>query len=71
MVVAGGRQVFIAGQIGWSERGELVSEDFVAQAERAFTRLTWFAINKAVYVVRQKEIGDALIAACSAVIFRQ
>jgi enamine deaminase RidA (YjgF/YER057c/UK114 family) len=25
-----GRQVFIAGQIGWSERGELVSEDFVA-----------------------------------------
>jgi enamine deaminase RidA (YjgF/YER057c/UK114 family) len=34
-VVAGGRQVFIAGQIGSSERGELVSEDFVAQVERA------------------------------------
>jgi enamine deaminase RidA (YjgF/YER057c/UK114 family) len=75
-VVAEGRQVFIAGQIGSSERGELVSEDFVAQAERALanivevlaeaggeprhlTRLTWFAIDKAVYVVRQKEIGEA------------
>jgi enamine deaminase RidA (YjgF/YER057c/UK114 family) len=75
-VVAGGRQVFIAGQIGWSERGELVGEDFVAQAERALanivevlaeaggeprhlTRLTWFAIDKAVYAVRQKEIGEA------------
>ena len=75
-VVAEGRQVFIAGQIGWSERGELVSEDFVAQVERALanivevlaeaggeprhlTRLTWFVTDKAVYVVRQKEIGEA------------
>jgi enamine deaminase RidA (YjgF/YER057c/UK114 family) len=34
-VVAAGRQVFIAGQIGWNERAELVSSDFVAQVEQA------------------------------------
>jgi enamine deaminase RidA (YjgF/YER057c/UK114 family) len=38
-VAAEGRQVFVAGQIGWSERGELVSDDFVAQAERALTNI--------------------------------
>jgi enamine deaminase RidA (YjgF/YER057c/UK114 family) len=38
-VVAEGRQVFVAGQIGWSERGELVSDDFVAQAERALANI--------------------------------
>jgi enamine deaminase RidA (YjgF/YER057c/UK114 family) len=34
-VAAQGRQAFIAGQIGGNERGESVSEDFVAQVERA------------------------------------
>jgi enamine deaminase RidA (YjgF/YER057c/UK114 family) len=34
-VAAEGRQVFIAGQIGWTERRELVSDDFVAQVEHA------------------------------------
>ena len=75
-VVAEGRQVFIAGQIGWNERCELVSDDFVKQAERALaniievlteaggeprhlTRLTWFVTDKAAYVARQKEIGEA------------
>jgi len=38
-VVAEGRQVFVAGQIGWSARGELVSDDFVAQAERALANI--------------------------------
>ncbi|HMF20878.1 MAG TPA: RidA family protein [Pseudolabrys sp.] len=38
-VVAEGRQVFIAGQIGWSEQGKLVSDDFVAQAERALANI--------------------------------
>jgi enamine deaminase RidA (YjgF/YER057c/UK114 family) len=38
-VAAEGRQVFIAGQIGWTERGELVSDDFVAQVERALTNI--------------------------------
>jgi enamine deaminase RidA (YjgF/YER057c/UK114 family) len=39
-VAATGRQVFIAGQIGWNERAELVSSDFVAQVERALLNVT-------------------------------
>lgn len=31
----GGRLLFIAGQIGWNERQELVSDDFVAQFDQA------------------------------------
>lgn len=75
-VAAEGRQVFIAGQIGWNERCQLVSDDFVGQAERALsnivavlaeaggeprhlTRLTWFVTDKATYVARQKDIGEA------------
>jgi enamine deaminase RidA (YjgF/YER057c/UK114 family) len=75
-VAAEGRQVFVAGQIGWNDRCQLVSDDFVAQVERALanivqvlaeagakphhlTRLTWFVTDKAAYVARQKEIGDA------------
>ena len=38
-VAAEGRQVFVAGQIGWSERAELVSDDFVAQVERALANI--------------------------------
>jgi Putative translation initiation inhibitor, yjgF family len=38
-VAAEGRLVFVAGQIGWSERGELVSDDFVAQVERALANI--------------------------------
>ena len=38
-VAAEGRQVFVAGQIGWSERGELVSDDFVAQADPALANI--------------------------------
>ncbi len=34
-IVAAGRQIFIAGQIGWNEREELVSDDFAAQAAQA------------------------------------
>lgn len=75
-VAAEGRQVFVAGQIGWNERCELVSDDFVRQVERALanivqvlaeaggeprhlTRLIWFITDKAAYVARQKEIGEA------------
>jgi enamine deaminase RidA (YjgF/YER057c/UK114 family) len=75
-VAAEGRQIFIAGQIGWNERCELVGDDFVRQAERALanivevlaeaggeprhlTRLTWFVTDKAAYVARQKEVGEA------------
>lgn len=75
-VAAQGRQVFIAGQIGWNEGGKLVSDDFVGQVERALAnivqvlaeaggephhlaRLTWYVTDKAVYLARQKEIGEA------------
>jgi enamine deaminase RidA (YjgF/YER057c/UK114 family) len=32
---AGGRMLFVAGQIGWDEQQRLVGEDFVEQFERA------------------------------------
>ena len=34
-VAAEGRQLFVAGQIGWNAHQELVSDDFVAQVEQA------------------------------------
>ena len=34
-VVAEGRYLAISGQIGWNERNELVSDDFLAQASQA------------------------------------
>ena len=75
-VAAEGRQVFIAGQIGWTAEARLVGEDFVAQAEQALrnivavlgeaggeprhlARLTWYVTDKASYVARQREIGEA------------
>ena len=38
-VVAEGRQVFIAGQIGWNEKCELVSDDFIGQVEQALKNI--------------------------------
>lgn len=75
-VVAEGRHVFIAGQIGWDEQARLVGDDFVIQVERALsnvirilaeagglphhlTRLTWYLTDKAAYVARRKEVGEA------------
>lgn len=34
-ILATGRLLAVAGQIGWNERGEFVSEDFAAQAGQA------------------------------------
>lgn len=75
-IVAEGRQVHIAGQIGWSADAKLVSADFVAQVEQALAnivqvlaaaggepahivRLTWYLTDKAEYMSRQKEVGEA------------
>jgi enamine deaminase RidA (YjgF/YER057c/UK114 family) len=75
-IAATGRQVFIAGQIGWNEKCKLVGDDFVAQVEQALrnivqvmaeaagkpshiVRLTWYVTDKAEYVAKQREIGDA------------
>jgi enamine deaminase RidA (YjgF/YER057c/UK114 family) len=38
-IASQGRQIFIAGQIGWNEHGKLVSQDFVAQAEQALSNI--------------------------------
>jgi enamine deaminase RidA (YjgF/YER057c/UK114 family) len=34
-VAAEGRQVFVAGQVGWNAHQEIVDDDFVAQVEQA------------------------------------
>jgi enamine deaminase RidA (YjgF/YER057c/UK114 family) len=36
---AGGRLLFVAGQVGWDEKQTLVSEDFVAQFDRALANV--------------------------------
>jgi len=38
-VAAQGRQVFVAGQIGWNARQEIVSDDFVAQVDQALRNI--------------------------------
>jgi enamine deaminase RidA (YjgF/YER057c/UK114 family) len=38
-IAAAGRLVFVAGQIGWNEKAELVSDDFVAQVEQALKNI--------------------------------
>jgi enamine deaminase RidA (YjgF/YER057c/UK114 family) len=34
-VAAEGRQIYLAGQVGWNAQQEIVSDDFVAQVEQA------------------------------------
>ncbi|MDQ6652888.1 MAG: RidA family protein [Acidobacteriota bacterium] len=36
---AGGRLLFVAGQVGWDERQTIVSEDFVEQFDRALANV--------------------------------
>jgi enamine deaminase RidA (YjgF/YER057c/UK114 family) len=38
-VAAEGRQVFVAGQVGWNARQQIVDEDFVAQVEQALRNI--------------------------------
>ena len=38
-VAAEGRQVFVAGQVGWNARQEIVSDDFLAQVEQALRNI--------------------------------
>ena len=38
-IAASGRLLFVAGQIGWNEHAELVSEEFVAQFDRALANV--------------------------------
>jgi len=38
-VAAEGRQIFVAGQIGWNANQEIVDDDFVAQVEQALRNI--------------------------------
>jgi enamine deaminase RidA (YjgF/YER057c/UK114 family) len=38
-IAAEGRQLFVAGQIGWNAQQEIVSDDFVEQAEQALKNI--------------------------------
>jgi enamine deaminase RidA (YjgF/YER057c/UK114 family) len=38
-IAAEGRQVFVAGQVGWDESESFASDDFVAQAEQALRNI--------------------------------
>ena len=38
-VMAQGEQIYVAGQIGWNERHEIVSDDFVDQAAQALRNI--------------------------------
>jgi enamine deaminase RidA (YjgF/YER057c/UK114 family) len=38
-VAASGRQIFVAGQIGWNASQEIVADDFVAQVEQALRNI--------------------------------
>ena len=38
-VLASGRSLFIAGQIGWNARGQIVSHDFVEQFDQALANV--------------------------------
>lgn len=63
-VAAEGRQVIVAGQVGWNDRAKFESDDFVAQVKAGgkpshLVHLNWYLIDKAEYVARQKEVGEA------------
>ena len=38
-IAATGRQVYIAGQIGWTAEAKLIGDDFVAQVEQALSNI--------------------------------
>ena len=71
-----GRQIYVAGMIGWNGQGVFESDDFVAQCEQALrnildtlacahagpehvVRLTWYVKDKAEYLARGRELGQA------------
>ena len=75
-VAAEGRQVYIAGQIGWNGDQVFETDDFVGQVRQALqniatvlaeaggrpehlVRLTWYVTDKAEYLARLSEVGEA------------
>ncbi len=75
-VAAEGRQVYIAGQIGWNGDQVFETDDFAGQVRQALqnvaavlaeaggrpehlVRLTWYVTDKAEYLARLSEVGEA------------
>ncbi|MGH7322724.1 MAG: RidA family protein [Candidatus Rokuibacteriota bacterium] len=74
-IVAEGRLVFVAGQVGWNA-GRFETDDLPAQVRQALVnicavlaeagagpehvaRMTWYVTDKREYVARLKEVGQA------------
>ena len=75
-VIAQGRQIYVAGQVGWDSEERFNSDDIAEQAAQALrnvvavleaagarpehiVRMTWYVTDKAAYIARLKEIGQA------------
>lgn len=75
-VAAEGRQVYIAGQIGWNGDQVFETDDFAGQVRQALqnvaavlaeaggrpehlVRLIWYVTDKAEYLARLSEVGEA------------
>ena len=70
-VVAEGRLICVAGQIGWNSEQQFESDDFVVQANIVavlaeagagpgrIMRLTWYVTDKNEYLARLGEVGEA------------
>jgi enamine deaminase RidA (YjgF/YER057c/UK114 family) len=69
-VAASGRQVFVAGQIGWDEQQRIVSDDFAAQTRQALANIVAVLVTAGArpehlvrltwYVTRRDEYNAAL-----------
>ena len=75
-VAAQGRQVFVAGMVGWNAEQRFESDDLVDQVRQALAnvravldeagaapehivRMTWYLVDRADYLARNREIGAA------------
>ena len=75
-VAAQGRQVFVAGMVGWNAEQRFESDDLVDQVRQALAnvravldeagaspehivRMTWYLVDRADYLARNREIGTA------------
>lgn len=75
-VSAQGRQVFVAGMVGWNAEQRFESDDLVDQVRQALinvravldeagaapehiVRMTWYLVDRADYLARNREIGAA------------
>lgn len=75
-IAAQGRQVFVAGMVGWNAEQVFESDDLVDQVRQALrnvravleeagatpahiVRMTWYLVDRADYLARNRQIGAA------------